>query len=213
MRCDASFCPTVIIRSDLIWLSHYIAFNHICWRPHNVLLWAPSSSVYGGVFFRIALPFSTRPLPALLVEDQWSIWKDSGLVVITLSQATKLDQVGLVIRHPVNQENGGEACSGRVCLSLALADRNSDQNRHRRVSLLEQICRATDVACECCAFYFLCLLLAASVSFCQSKPITAQRFNPRRQLFTATNKLSVDMSVCWHHVDKCRDDDRMCYRK
>lgn len=60
--------------------------------------------------------------------------KDNGGRHVALSQATYhvLDQAGLVSRHNANQENGGEARSGVVRLSGALADRNSDQNTNRK---------------------------------------------------------------------------------
>lgn len=50
--------------------------------------------------------------------------------------------VGLITRHPGNEENGGEACSGR-------------RNRDRKAHLLKQIGRTMKIAGECRAFITL----------------------------------------------------------
>lgn len=50
-----------------------------------------------------------RLLQAILVKDPWTLQKSTRF--ITLLQATNhiLDEAGLVINQPGNQDNGGEA--------------------------------------------------------------------------------------------------------
>lgn len=59
-------------------------------------------------------------------------------VTITLFQENYhiLDWLGVVTHCPGNPENGGEACSGCVCLSWASSDRNCPKQRQK--SLWEQ---------------------------------------------------------------------------
>ena len=86
--------------------------------PQNVLFWALSSSDYGSVFFQIAPPFFNAATPSTSSRKSMKYLARLGLVIITLSQATKLDQVGLVIRHPGNQEKRQQTVHWMLLVSV-----------------------------------------------------------------------------------------------
>lgn len=65
--------------------------------------------------------------------------KNIGVVTVPLFQASSqiLDGALLVICHPGNQDDGGEACDGLVYLSRTFADRN--YHNRQKSHLWEQI--------------------------------------------------------------------------
>lgn len=78
-----------------------------------------------------------------------------------------LDGVRLVTWHPGNKENGAEACSGSVCLSWALSDRNNHKRQKGAYVRAEQL--DTD-----CRWWMSCFShhTVVSLLFCVVNPLS-----------------------------------------